>query len=218
MTGGGVCAEGAACTTPGIRCGDASPNFCTECTCGANGHYTCVPCADKPDGGGAGASTGAGGAPVGGTGAGGSTGGGATCAPGATCDPGYKCGNGAAGNCMECTCDATGHLVCMPCPGSGTGGAPGGGAGGASGAGGSSGTAMGPCDVQPMPAPDVGLPCGVMENCPDGKSYRVRCDGTSGACMCFVNGAPQATMPTMSCSAFNPTAALVACGFPDGKI
>ena len=76
----------------------------------------------------------------------------------------------------------------------------------------------GPCEVMPMPAPDVGLPCGVMETCPDGKSYRVRCDGTTGACMCFVNGTPQAATPTMSCSGFNPTAALVACGFPDGKI
>jgi hypothetical protein len=77
---------------------------------------------------------------------------------------------------------------------------------------------MGPCDVMPMPAPDLGLPCGVMEACPDGSNYRVRCDGTSGACTCFANGAPQAAMPTMSCTGFDPMAALVACGFPPGKI
>ena len=54
-----------------------------------------------------------------------------------------------------------------------------------------------------MPSPDVGLPCGVMEVCPDGTDYRVRCDGTSGACMCFMKGVPTAATPTLSCSGFD---------------
>ena len=86
------------------------------------------------------------------------------------------------------------------------------------GTGGASGTATGPCQVTPMPSPDVGLPCGVMEVCPDGTDYRVRCDGTSGACMCFMKGVPTAAMPTLSCNPFIPSVALAACGFPDGKI
>jgi hypothetical protein len=33
-----------------------------------------------------------------------------------------------------------------------------------------------------------------------------------------MNGTPGATMPTLSCTPFDPDAELVACGFPDGKI
>jgi hypothetical protein len=65
---------------------------------------------------------------------------------------------------------------------------------------------------------DLGLPCGVMEDCPDGSNYRVRCNDTTGACTCFANGVPNASMPTVTCSSFNASAVLVACGFPDGKI
>jgi hypothetical protein len=200
MTGGGTCVPGAACTA-GYRCGGAdATGACMDCMCGANGTVTCVSC-DKPDGGGAGATTGTGGA-------GGMTGGG-TCAPGDACTPGYKCDPGSPTSCMVCMCGADGHLTCGPCGGTGaTGGS----------TGGISGTATGPCQVTPMPSPDVGLPCGVMEVCPDGTDYRVRCDGTSGACTCFMKGVPTAAMPTLSCSSFIPSVALAACGFPDGKI
>ena len=33
-----------------------------------------------------------------------------------------------------------------------------------------------------------------------------------------MKGVPTATMPTLSCTGFDSSAALVACGFPDGKI
>ena len=117
---GGVCAPGAACQ-PGQRCGDGSPaGACMECTCDGGGHLACTPCPDKPDGGGAGATTGAGGMTGGGggatTGTGGTTGG-VMREPGATCQPGQRCGDGSpTGACMECTCDGGGHLACMPCP------------------------------------------------------------------------------------------------------
>jgi hypothetical protein len=107
-----------------------------------------------------------------------------------------------------CMCCADGHLACGPC----------GGAAGAPGTGGTGGAVSGSCQVTPMPSPDVGLPCGVTEVCPDGTDYRVRCDGTSGACMCFMKGLPTAAMPTLSCSNFIPSVALDACGFPVGKI
>ena len=111
-----------------------------------------------------------------------------------------------------CMCGADGTLACGPC-GGGTG------AGGTIGTGGNTGgTATGPCQLMPMPSPDVGLPCSVMESCPDGSNYRVNCDGVTSACTCFANGAPTATMPTMSCTTFDPLADLIACGFPNGKI
>jgi len=44
------------------------------------------------------------------------------------------------------------------------------------------------------------------------------CDGVTDVCTCFANGTPAANMPTMSCGSFDAMAALVACGFPDGKI
>ncbi len=80
-TGGGMmCEPGAACQ-PGQRCGIGSPTgACMECTCDGGGHLVCAPCPDKPDGGGAGATTGTGGMTGGGggatTGTGGTTGGG----------------------------------------------------------------------------------------------------------------------------------------------
>ena len=115
---------------------------------------------------------------------------------------------------MVCMCGADGHLTCGPCGGTGATGATGGGAGGA---GGSGAPVSGPCQVNTMPAPDVGSPCSVMEVCPDGTDYRVRCDGT-GACMCFMKGVPTSTTPTLSCTGLDSSSALVACGFPDGKI
>ena len=203
MTGGGTCAPGDACT-PGYKCDPGSPaGACNVCMCGVDGHLTCGPC------GGAGATLArAARAPA--RGAGGMTGGG-TCAPGDACTPGYKCDPGSpAGTCNVCMCGANGHLTCGPC--GGAGGATGGGAGG------TGGPVSGPCQVNVMPAPDVGLPCSVMEVCPDGTDYRVRCDGTSGSCMCFMKGVPTATTPTLSCTGIDSSAALVACGFPDGKI
>jgi hypothetical protein len=113
-------------------------------------------------------------------------------------------------------CGADGMLACGPCEKPDGGGA--GATTGTGGAGGTGGPATGPCQVNPMPSPDLGLPCGVSEFCPDGTDYRVRCDGTTGACTCFLKGVPTAAMPTMACSSFNPSAAFVACGFPDGKI
>ena len=177
MTGGGTCAPGDACT-PGYKCDPGSPaGGCMVCMCGADGHLSCGPC------GGTGA-TGA----TGGTG--GMTGGG-TCAAGDACTPGYKCDPGSpAGGCMVCMCGADGHLSCGPCGGTGATG----------GTGGTGGPVSGPCQVNVMPAPDVGLPCAVMEVCPDGTDYRVRCDGTSGACMCFMKGQPTAATPTLSCT------------------
>ena len=214
MTGGGTCAPGEACSA-GYRCGMPGPaGQCMECMCGADGKLACGPCGgDKPDGGGAGATTGTGGV-------GGMTGGG-TCAPGEVCSAGYRCGMPApAGQCIDCMCGADGTLACGPCGGDKPDGGGAGattGAGGAGGTGGG-GTATGPCQVNAMPSTDVGLPCGVMEFCPDGTDYRVRCDGTTGACTCFLKGVPTAATPTLACSSFNASAALAACGFPDGKI
>jgi len=193
---GGMCAPGAACTE-GFRCGASSPTgMCMDCMCGADGMLACAPCGgDKPDAGGTG-------------GTGGMTGG-TMCAPGVACTPGFRCGAPApAGMCMECMCGADGMLACGPC-GGGTGG---------TGAGGTGGTATGPCQVMPMPPTQPGSPCGVREVCPDGVDYKVTCDGTSGACMCFMKGVPTTMMPTLSCTNFNPTEELIACGFPDGKI
>jgi hypothetical protein len=73
-------------------------------------------------------------------------------------------------------------------------------------------------DRRHQPSPDVGLPCGVREICPDGIDYKVNCDGTTGACSCFMKGAPTASMPTMACTSFDPIGALTACGFPPGQI
>ena len=69
-----------------------------------------------------------------------------------------------------------------------------------------------------MPSTAQGAPCGVMESCPDGSNYHVLCDGSTGSCMCFANAAQTAAMPTISCTAFDPMATLVACGFPPGRI
>jgi hypothetical protein len=185
---------------PGYKCGVPGPaGQCMECMCGQDGLLACGPCGGT-------------GATGGGTAGTGGTTGTMTCNPGDACMPGYKCGvPGPAGQCMECMCGQDGLLACGPC-GGGTGGTTGGGTGG-------SGAPMtGPCQVSPMPSPDVGLPCGVREFCPDGIDYRVNCDGTTGACMCFMKGMPTASTPTMMCSSFDPIGALVACGFPDGKI
>jgi hypothetical protein len=211
-TGGTTCAPGATCSA-GFRCPMPGPaGECNECMCGADGMLTCGPC-DKTGAGGTGATTGAGG--VGGTGG---TTGGTTCAPGAACSPNFRCPMpGPAGECNECMCGTDGMLTCGPCDKTGAGGTSGttgtGGAGGTTG-----GPVSGPCQVNPMPPADVGQPCGVREFCPDGNDYRVLCDGTTGACTCYEQGVPTATSPTMSCSNFNVSAFLVACGFPDGKI
>jgi hypothetical protein len=110
---------------------------------------------------------------------------------------------------MICMCGADGFLACGPCGGTGA-------TGGTTGAGGSTGgPASGPCQVNTMPAGAAGQPCSVMEVCPDGTDYRVRCDG-NGACTCYMKGVPTAAMPTLSCNV--DQSALVACGFPDGKI
>jgi hypothetical protein len=270
MTGGTTCEPGATCQ-PGQRCGGGSPaGGCMECSCDGSGHFTCMPCPDKPDGGGAGATTGTGGmtggttcepgatcqpgqrcggkSPDGAciectcdannyyactpcpTGTGGTTGGGAgattgtagmtggeTCVAGAACQPGQRCGGKSPdGACIECTCDASNYYACMPCP-TGTGGTTGGGTGATTGTAGSGGGATGPCDVVSMPAPDVGLPCSVSEYCPNGSNYRVRCDGATGACTCIADGVMKPG-PAMSCATFDPMAALVGCGFPDGKL
>jgi hypothetical protein len=248
MTGGGACTAGATCTAGYRCGDASPDGQCLDCSCGADGTLVCVPCGDKVDGGagastgttGAGGMTGGGTCLVGATctagyrcgapsptgqcqdcscGADGTlacvpcgdkpdaggTGGGA-CLVGATCTAGYRCGAPSpTGQCQDCSCGADGTLACVPC-------------GDKPDAGGTGGTATGPCQVMPMPSPDVGLPCGVMESCPDGSNYRVRCDGVTGACTCIANGVPTATMPTASCSAFNPSAELLACGFPDGKI
>src|SRR5688572_6450295 len=145
-------------------------------------------------------------------------GGGTMCVEGAACPmPGMRCGGGSATTCTECTCDTSGQYKCMPCPtGTGTGGTTGGGAGATTGtAGTTGGGGTGPCDVMSMPAPDVGLPCSVNEYCPDGSSYRVRCDGATGACTCIADGVMKPG-PAMACATFDPIAALVGCGFPDG--
>ncbi|HXU04737.1 MAG TPA: hypothetical protein VN903_27430 [Polyangia bacterium] len=189
---GGTCTAGDACAA-GFRCSGPSPTgMCMDCMCGADGMLACAPCGGtKPDGG-----------------TGGMTGG--TCVAGDACAPNFRCSApGPTGMCMDCMCGADGTLACGPC---------GGGTGGTTGTGGTGGPVTGPCQVMPMPAAQPGQPCGVMEVCPDGTDYRVRCDGTSGACTCFLKGVPAAAMPTMSCTGFDPSAALVACGFPDGKI
>jgi len=210
-TGGGMmCMPGATCQS-GQKCGAASPDgACMECSCDPSGHYFCMPCptgTGGTTGGGTGATTGAGS----------TTGGGMMCMPGATCQPGQKCGAASPdGACMECNCDPSGHYVCMPCP-TGAGGTTGGGTGATTGTGGTTGGATGPCEVMSMPAPDVGLPCSVSEYCPNGSSYRVRCDGATGACTCIADGVMKPG-PAMSCATFNPIMALIGCGFPDGKL
>src|SRR6188768_3380787 len=81
-TGSLMCVDGATCQ-PGQRCGYGTPTgACMDCSCDASGHLVCMPCGDKPDGGGAGATTGTGG----------TTGGGMMCVGGATCSPGQRCG------------------------------------------------------------------------------------------------------------------------------
>ena len=211
VTGGGeMCVAGATCM-PGQRCGGKSPDgACMECTCDPSGLYGCMPCpmgTGGTTGGGAGATTGTAGM----------TGGGTMCMSGATCMPGQRCGGKSPdGACMECTCDPGGLYVCMPCP-TGMGGTTGGGAGATTGTAGTGGSATGPCDVMSMPAPDVGLPCTVNEYCPNGSNYRVRCDGATGACVCIADGIMKPG-PAMSCATFDPIAALVGCGFPDGKL
>jgi len=162
--------------------------------CDPNGMLACVPCGgDKPDAGGTGGATGG------------------MCMPGAACTEGFRCGaSSPTGMCLDCMCGADGTLGCAPCGGAG-------GTTGTTGTGGSS-AATGPCQVMPMPPTQPGSPCGVMEICPDGVDYRVTCDGTSGACMCFMKGQKTAAMPTLSCSPFVPSVQLTACGFPDGKI
>jgi hypothetical protein len=57
-----------------------------------------------------------------------------------------------------------------------------------------------------------------MENCPDGSSYRVQCDGTGAPCMCVMSGTPTGKTATLSCSGLDPMAALGACGFPMGTL
>ena len=208
-TGGGLCAPGEPCSA-GFRCPMQAPaGQCNECVCDVDGTLTCGPC-DKTGTGGTSGTTGTGGT-------GGTTGG--LCAPGEPCSAGFRCPmQGPAGECNECMCDVDGTLTCGPCDKTGAGGTSGTtGTGGVGGTGGTGGPASGPCQVQPMPPGGAGQPCSVREICPDGNDYRVNCDGT-GACTCFEQGVPTATTPTLSCSSFNPSAFLVGCGFPDGKI
>ena len=61
-----------------------------------------------------------------------------------------------------------------------------------------------------MPAPDVGLPCGVMENCPDAATTAFAATRDRRVHV-LRERTPQAATPTLSCSAFDPIAALVAC-------
>ena len=207
-TGGGTMCEPGATCQPGQRCGYGSPTgACMECTCDGGGHFVCMPCPDKPDGGGTGATTGTGG----------TTGGGTMCAPGVglPARPALRAGS-PVGGCMECTCDPSDHYVCMPCP-TGRAAPPAAAPAPPRGTAGTGGSATGPCDVTSMPAPDVGLPCSVNEYCPNGTSYRVRCDGATGACTCIADGVMKPG-PAMSCATFDPIAALVGCGFPDGKL
>ena len=188
-TGGGgmMCEPGAACQ-PGQRCGFGSPTgACMECTCDGGGHLVCAPCPDKPDGGGAGATTGTGGMTGGGggatTGTGSTTGGGTMCVNGATCDPGQRCGFGSpTGACMECTCDGSGHLVCVPCPDkpdgggagatTGTGGMTGGGGGATTGTGSTTGGGTMCVDGATC---DPGQRCGY--GSPTGACMECTCDG-----------------------------------------
>jgi hypothetical protein len=167
------------------------------CTCDQTGVLVCNPCPGKDAGG-----TGATGGTTGGTG--GTTGGGA-CQPGAACQPGGACSGGdpATGACQMCNCDQTGVLVCNPCPGK-DGGAP---------PPPSDGGTMVSCQMSTMPSTGAGTPCGVMEACTDGTSYRVRCDGISGNCDCLMNGNPVATI-SLSCDTLDPKVALGTCKFP----
>ena len=69
-----------------------------------------------------------------------------------------------------------------------------------------------------MPSSGPGIPCRVSELCSDGTDYRVTCDPTTALCMCMRMGISTGATPTVSCTGFDPLAALGACGFPAGKI
>jgi hypothetical protein len=175
-----------------------------QCTCDSTGAFACSPCGGgKPDAGGGG---------------GGGAGGTSTCASGAACQPGQACnGPDPTGSCMQCTCDSTGAFACSPCGG----GKPDGGGAPA----GDGGTQPPPsdggsktCQVNSMPWPGGAAPCRVMEACPDGNSYGVMCDGSTGSCMCMIKGVATGQTPTMSCATFDGMAALAACGFPPGTL
>ncbi len=188
---GGTCNQGEKCGTGGG--GGAAGGTCMECVCDVSGRFVCNPCGGgQPDGGVQ--------PPP--------PDGGATsqCAPGGMCKPGEKCGFGSAGTCMECTCSASGMFVCGPCPSAPDGGV----------APPPDGGATQTCQVAPMPPPQPGASCGVSENCPDGKNYKVQCDGATGKCMCLVNGTASAMMPIVPCMPYDPMAELKACGFPAG--
>jgi hypothetical protein len=107
---------------------------------------------------------------------------------------------------MECMCGGDNHFMCGPCAGQPDGGVPPPPDGGA----------QVSCQVTPMPPPSQGASCGVSENCPDGKNYKVQCDGANGKCMCLVNGTAIAMMPIVPCMPYDPMSELKACGFPVG--
>jgi hypothetical protein len=183
-----ACMPGGMCN-PGEKCGMGGPAGCMECACDPSGKFVCGPCPPPPDGG-------APPPPDGGMVS--------ACMPGGMCKPGEKCGMGGPAGCMECTCSASGTFACGPCPPPPDGGVPPPPDGG-----------PGPgCQVFPMPPPQQGASCGVTANCADGKSYKAQCDGATGACMCFIDGAPTPMMPTVPCTPYDPMAELKACGFP----
>ncbi len=191
-SGAGACVAGGACQ-PGQACGGGDATSCTQCMCGVDGFFSCSPCSGgKLDGG-------ATGGPDSGVGA---------CVAGGACQPGQACGGSDATGCTQCMCGVDGFFSCSPC----SGGKPDGGASPPPDGGGGSTT----CQINSMPPTSPGAPCGVMEMCSDGSTYRVQCDGTTSQCMCWTMGVSTGKMPSVSCTGFDPKAALIACGFPAG--
>jgi hypothetical protein len=70
-----------------------------------------------------------------------------------------------------------------------------------------------PCQQMTMPPTQAGAPCGAGLSCPStGDMYQVRCQ-QGGICSCQVNG-QQKGMINASCSPYDWTGLMTACGFP----
>jgi hypothetical protein len=114
--GGGLvgCQQGGTCTAGSPDCKNAvQGGACEMCQCGADGTYTCAPCAGTQP-------PADGGAPLGQDGGTMTT----SCNPGSPCNVGDKCDNGAQGGaCYVCQCGGTGVYQCALCGGAIDGGA-----------------------------------------------------------------------------------------------
>ena len=73
-----------------------------------------------------------------------------------------------------------------------------------------------PCQIMTMPPADASSPCGVSEFCPsNGDMWSVRCQAPGTPCSCLYDGKLTGTA-SVSCTPYDPSAMLAACGFPGG--